>query len=137
MAYVEFLNDISWAATHSYFNNKAVEKVVEYLWKGVKDCVNNQAKFQVVDINTFPQMLVYFTKSWDQRGKLDLSQFLNDCVTMCQIGVEARKRKIKEAPFHVLILLRNRIEEIENSQHIYIESTVANHAEELVQSFRL
>ncbi|KAF8787552.1 hypothetical protein HNY73_009135 [Argiope bruennichi] len=129
MAYIEFLNDFSWKATVSYFDEK-IKRIVKYIWNASKSDSKCNILMQKYRRKLFLDMLVHFTESC-LSGGYDLVEFLKYCVEMCQLGVIARKHNFKEAPLRVIGFLRSSIGRLELKG--YLTDTFENIVKEYAQ----
>ncbi|GBM50607.1 hypothetical protein AVEN_70243-1 [Araneus ventricosus] len=107
MAYVELLNDSSWKATVSYFDEN-VKRMVTHIWKEKQVYFNKTFDLQTFHRDMILKLMGDFTQ-WSINQNFDLYQFLNYCVLMCHLGVIARKCIFKDAPCYAIGQLRERI----------------------------
>ncbi|GBM50606.1 hypothetical protein AVEN_70242-1 [Araneus ventricosus] len=128
MAYIELLNDSSWKATVSYFDEN-VKRMVTHIWNKKKVIFNNTIDLQRFNRDMILKLMGDFTQ-WSTNRNFDLDEFLNYCVLMCQLGVIARKCIFKEAPFYVIGQLRDRIKllKFENVVQFMFEIVVKEYA---------
>ncbi|GBN71140.1 hypothetical protein AVEN_245797-1 [Araneus ventricosus] len=131
MAYIELLNDSSWKATVSYFDED-VKRMVTYIWNKKKVIFNNKIDLQRFNREMILKLMGDFTQ-WSINRNFYLDEFLNYCVLMCQLGVLARKHIFKEASLYAIVQLRDRIKllKFENVVQFIFEIVVKEYAKRL------